>query len=170
MSFYGGCSWLWLVLLLVGARAESTIPADDSWGKGLGERVATTDLVRTSATASLPKTPPQPSEEAVRARDPFWPVGYVPGKQDTNKPPSNEVKPVQVAPPRWQEATRSLKIKGVLRVSEGKYVAMINDRIVGAGDTMEAIFAGRRYRWKVKSVTREGVKFLPLESEVLGGR
>jgi len=102
-----------------------------------------------------------------KLRDPFWPVGYTPGQHEPTNTISEAPKPPPVAPPRWKEATRTLTIKGVLRVSEGKYVAMINDQIVGEGDTVEAVFAGRRYRWRVKGVSRDGVRFQPVESHPL---
>ena len=164
-----GYPWMIGVCILVGCTLS--VVAEEPIALPRGAKAPTRTAADSVAAA------PAGATEAVAAtstnllaRDPFWPVGYFPGKEEATNPPAPKVEKEKKpeAPPRWKEATRSLRIKGVLRVSTGKYVAMINDRIVGEGDCIEAAFAGRKYRWRIKSVSREGVRFQPLESELLG--
>jgi len=139
-------------------------PSEILSGSGVhtGALAAGAARISAGATGSV-----ETSSTNLMVRDPFWPVGYSPGQEEPANLPAPQVEKRPEAPPRWKEATRSLRIKGVLRVSAGKYVAMINDRIVGEGDLIEAFFSGRKYRWRIKSVSREGVGFQPLESELV---
>ena len=137
----------------------------------------TLDSLLESATAPIP--PQEPVEtnrvklllrEASDLRDPFWPVGYTPPRKEASKPKNNvEVgspsppQPVVVErPPRWDEALRTVSIKGIMSVGGGKFTAVVNDQIVNEEDTVSVVFEGRKYIWKVARISADGVKFQKL--------
>jgi len=97
-------------------------------------------------------------------RDPFWPIGYIPGAK---KAPTNRAvkstRPV-VSPPRWKEAARHLQIKGVMKAGRDRFVAMINDQVVREGDKVSIVFGDKRYFWEVRSISSADVKFRPLKA------
>lgn len=108
--------------------------------------------------------------ESTNLRDPFWPVGYQPPKPRKKEDP----KPVQTqatdpAPrvdttPRWDEALKTVSIKGIMSVGGGRYMAVINDQVVSENDTVSASYMGRSYSWKVTSINAQGVKFQKMDS------
>jgi hypothetical protein len=126
--------------------------------------------------SAAPVQPPEPAEtnrvkllhkQASALRDPFWPVGYTPPRKDAPKPttavrpmPQTQPEPTPVErPPKWDEALRTVSVKGIMSVGEGKYMAVVNDQVVGENDTVAVAFEGRRYTWRITRITADGVKF-----------
>ncbi len=101
--------------------------------------------------------------ESSELRDPFWPVGYVP-PAPTQAASSTSV--VELATevvvdeePRWDEALRSVSVRGIMSVGGGKYMAVVNNEVVGEGDSVSVSHNNRRYSWRINSITAQGVKF-----------
>lgn len=107
--------------------------------------------------------------ESAGLRDPFWPVGYQPPKPKAKTEAQPQPQQVEQAPrvdttPRWDEALKTVSIKGIMSVGGGKYMAVINDQVVSENDTVSATYMGRSYSWKVSSINAQGVKFQKLDS------
>lgn len=122
--------------------------------------------------------PDQPAGSLSVRRDPFWPVGYVP--RVVEKPPPGAAAssgamiapaaPVAERPLDWNEAKRHVDIRGTSRVGRDKstgselYQAVVNGRIVEAGDTVSVSFEGRLYRWRVQAITPAGVSLTRMDA------
>ncbi|MBN1269934.1 MAG: hypothetical protein JXB04_10115 [Kiritimatiellae bacterium] len=118
------------------------------------------------AESGEPEQPEQPAWSSIEdLRNPFWPVGFTPPREgerivlpDVVEPDKN-----QPEPPKWDEATKQLGIKGVMAMAADKYMAVVNNQIVREGDIVMVIHKGKRYRWKVHAITKGGVRFEPLD-------
>ena len=100
----------------------------------------------------------------VEFRDPFWPVGYSPAKEEPPPPPSPqkiaEVKPAAPenkpdAPPApaepepdWRAAMRLLRISGYAE-SGGRRTCVINGRTVSETEKVSIVHDGFRYTWRL---------------------
>ena len=60
----------------------------------------------------------------------------------------------------WDEARKNLKINGITKQGQ-TFTALINQRVVRAGDTVSVTSHGRTYRWIVREITRGDVRFEP---------
>jgi hypothetical protein len=114
------------------------------------------------------------------ARDPFWPVGYVPrpvvrpgvGRSVQGPAAPALVQAVAARPPNWDEARRRLEIKGVSRIGRDKtsgremYFADVNGRIAEEGDIVSTTWDGRVYRWRLTQISAAGVQLTKLDSRV----
>ncbi len=129
-------------------------------------------LVGGYASAVGPSSSPVPvldEADRPRVRDPFWPVGYVPRK--VVKPVVVAVKPgkgSELIPesarlPMWDEARRSLDIKGISMIGRDKEsgrprcIAMIGGRLLETGDVVSTNYEKRVYRWKILEIDKTGV-------------
>jgi hypothetical protein len=121
--------------------------------------------------AAEPLPTPRPARKRVAAtatgsnqlRDPFWPVGWSPQvAEEQEKQQEQEKKEATTAPPKWDLAIKQLIVKGVVRTGDA-YVAMVGDQIVREKERVSVNFQGKRYRWEVRSITRRGVRFEPLD-------
>lgn len=96
-------------------------------------------------------------------RDPFWPIGWVPGvpgvvDDATNAP----VEEVVVAPTiEWPE----IVMKGSILAPDGSYWAQI-DKIgwVKSGDTVVMKHEGTVFKWKINKVTDGAISIKKLEA------
>lgn len=118
---------------------------------------------------------------ATAARDPFWPIGYAPPKPEPVAAES-EAAPV-VAPPQpakpavqpvteaeWAAARKALVITGFTQVvqpdtQQTRILAMVNRRMVAAGDTVTFRHHDVRYLWSVASLTDRTIELVPLKAE-----
>ncbi|MDD4870675.1 MAG: hypothetical protein PHR77_08945 [Kiritimatiellae bacterium] len=102
-------------------------------------------------------------------RDPFWPVGYRPGQEtfehavsnrvDGSKGPGNTGTAVTPATPRVIVITwPNLKIKGLIKQSDGSHLAIIDGvGIVEPGQTISILKDNMVFKIKIKDVTEKGV-------------
>lgn len=104
--------------------------------------------------------------QSEKLRDPFWPVNYEPPPPEPKTPtgPTGVKKPTTPTPvieeaPRWDEALKTMVVKGVMKIAGGKYVAMIAGKVVGEGETVCTEYRGRKYCWKIGAVSERGVSF-----------
>lgn len=122
-------------------------------------------------------------DEAAGFRDPFWPVGYSPKKNEPPPPPKVEEKkvvveqkpapkpPEPVPQPDWAAALRCLKISGYAELN-GSRNCVINGKTVSEGEKISIAFNGFRYTWRIETIaaqksqmrfTRLAVATLPKE-------
>ena len=107
----------------------------------------------------------------VEFRDPFWPVGYSPAKEEppkpktveTAKPVVKETKPEQPPPPPepepdWPAAMRLLRISGYAE-SGGQRSCVINGRTVSEAEKISIVHNGFRYTWRIDRIA-------PLKSQM----
>lgn len=98
-------------------------------------------------------------------RDPFWPVGYEPPKQEiaVKTPPKPEpVTPVVEAPKPavdWKAARGALKVLGYAEAN-GIRRCFIDGKLVSEGETVNLVHQGLRYAWRL-------VRIAPLPSNSL---
>jgi len=137
---------------------------------------------------------PAPAEEELR--DPFWPIDYggpnivaQPVEQQAN-PAGSQAQPDQsqnqatapanenqqtVAPAQDQKQPvpksvewPKLKVKGVMKGPDGKYVANIEGiGVVEAGRKCKAVSQGIMFIYKIEEITEQGVKITPVEARPL---
>ena len=116
------------------------------------------------AAANRPVENNAPAGEQPR-RDPFWPVGFRPGKvkssspgSDTNTVPTNVV-PI-VESPDWPKAESQLKFTTIVEGQGGKKTfAMVNGQVLSVEETLAATCGNYMYVWTVRSISKEtGVK------------
>ena len=109
-------------------------------------------------------------------RDPFWPVGYSPAKEEppkpktveTAKPVVKETKPEQPPPPPepepdWHAAMRLLRISGYAE-SGNTRSCVINGRTVSEGEKISIVHDGFRYTWRLDRIAaqKSQMRFLRL--------
>ncbi len=78
-------------------------------------------------------------------RNPFLPPGYRPAEREADVEDATG-RPAR--PAQWEQARATLSIRGISQIG-GRVAALIGDRVVSAGDTVETIHDGLRYRWRV---------------------
>ena len=98
-------------------------------------------------------------------RDPFWPVGYSPAKEEPPPPPPKveapkpvvqEKKPETPPPPPepepdWRVAMRQLRISGYAE-SGNTRSCVINGKTVSEGEKISIVHDGFRYTWSLDSI------------------
>ena len=100
----------------------------------------------------------------VEFRDPFWPVGYSPAKEEPPPPPKveapkpvvQEVKPEEPPPPPepepdWRAAMRLLRISGYAE-SGGRRTCVINGKTVTETEKISIVHEGFRYTWRLDQI------------------
>ena len=106
-------------------------------------------------------------------RDPFWPVGYSPAKEEpppppkkveTPKPVVQEKKPEKPPPPPepepdWRAAMRLLRISGYAE-SGGKRTCVINGRTVSETEKISIVHEGFRYTWRLDRIAPQKSQML----------
>lgn len=94
------------------------------------------------------------------ARDPFWPVGFVPPKPKAADEPVVADEPEPERPLQWEDALKTLSVQGIMKTgSAGEYVAVINGQVVSAGETVSARYQEREYSWLIRKISNKGVSF-----------
>ncbi len=98
-------------------------------------------------------------------RDPFWPVGYSPAKEEPPPPPPKveapkpvvqEKKPEEPPPPPepepdWPAAMRLLRISGYAE-SGNTRSCVINGKTVSEGEKISIVHDGFRYTWSLDRI------------------
>lgn len=112
------------------------------------------------------------------ARDPFWPVGFVPavpekvasggtpaaGPAQVSSPEPETTKPLE-----WDQARQKLGLRGLSSAGRDKvtgkprYVAVMAGRLAEVGDTVSTAYEGLIYRWKVVAIGSNGVSLVKLD-------
>jgi hypothetical protein len=120
---------------------------------------------------------PDVNLDPTHKRDPFWPVNYTP-KKITHSPstgsPKTEGNPAGVYPeklktPDWDTARKLLDIRGVSLIGRDKqsnapkYLAMVGGKLVEVGDTVYTLYDDQTYRWKVASITANGISLVKID-------
>jgi hypothetical protein len=108
------------------------------------------------------------SEPPPERRDPFWPVGYVPRRK---QPATVAERPVEQPPPAsaWEEARKHLDFRGSTRIGQErnsaaeKYLAIVNGKVVEAGDIVSTLYEGRLYRWRIEAIGPHGITLAKLD-------
>lgn len=101
------------------------------------------------------------TNETLNARDPFWPIGYV---------PSRETEPEGIAPVKKRKPLiikwPKLKATSTLKASDGRYYAIVQGvGVVNKDETISILKGGIRYRWKIQSIGRN--KIVPKQLDAL---
>ena len=107
------------------------------------------------------------NEGDLEFRDPFWPVGYRPAKDEPPPPPPpkkvEEVKPAaekkepEPPPPPpepepdWRAALRQLRISGYAESGDTR-TCVINGKTVSEGEKISIVYDGFRYTWSLDSI------------------
>ncbi len=89
-------------------------------------------------------------------RDPFWPVGY---KPKNLVPEVIEVQEPTEGPQvsnSWNEAMKRVSINGVSNRANNEFIAVINGRLKGVGDTVTVNHQGMIYTWAIDSINAPG--------------
>ena len=106
-------------------------------------------------------------------RDPFWPVGYSPAKEEPPPPPPKveapkpvvqEKKPEEPPPPPepepdWRAAMRLLRISGYAE-SGGNRTCVINGRTVSETEKISIVHEGFRYTWRLDRIAPQKSQML----------
>jgi hypothetical protein len=88
-------------------------------------------------------------------RDPFWPVGWTPPPERASALPAERL---SNSPIRWEEAIRMVEVTALTELPDGGHVAIVKGiGVVERGDTIAVNLGGLTYRWKVQSITSEGI-------------
>jgi hypothetical protein len=115
-------------------------------------------LVEGAAAAAAPGSPPAeaPHDDVSRLRDPFWPVGWSPpklGRVQPDAPPRDTSGLV-----RWADALATLRVIGLSRKADGSFLAVLKGvGVVEKGDTFSVTLDDLVYRWKVATITKDGI-------------
>jgi hypothetical protein len=100
--------------------------------------------------------------ESATLRDPFWPIGYspvVPGSPQTNKSLPKATARVE-QPPKWDDALKSLEVRGIMKTSSGSYVAIVDGQVASEQEVISKSFLGKTYTWRITSISKAGIKFV----------
>jgi len=66
--------------------------------------------------------------------------------------------------PAWRAAEKKLKFSGAVKDKGGKWTAFVNNELVEVGALVTVRHEQTIYRWKVRTISRDGVAFDPLDS------
>ena len=91
-------------------------------------------------------------QEAVRKRDPFWPVGYMPKITTSVIPIDSSVQSLTKVDNSWNEAMKKVVINGVSSRAKNAYCAVINGQVKSVGDTVTINHGGTIYTWAVDGI------------------
>jgi len=110
---------------------------------------------------------------ARKGRDPFWPVGYVPRKLERTTAVKAAAPVPESAPdlglPDWDGARKKMDSRGISRIgrdrdgAQDKYLAVVNGKVVEAGDVVTVPFDGRLYRWRIQAIGPQGITLTRLD-------
>ena len=64
--------------------------------------------------------------------------------------------------PEWARAEKTFLIGGIMTDKDGRYVALVNGKLVEEGDTISVVYEDMTYRWNVRAVSRKGLSVTPL--------
>ncbi len=130
--------------------------------------IAVSVLCGSAYSQATPATPaaatnalPISQIDSASLRDPFWPVGFQPARPKEEKvetPVEMPEEPVIEETPLWEDAIKTLIIRGIMQKGAG-YVAMINDQVISENDAISSEYKNRRYTWRVTRITQTKVKF-----------
>ncbi len=95
-------------------------------------------------------------------RDPFWPVGYSPAKDEPPPPPKAVEKKVETKKPEepppppepepdWKAALRLLRISGYAESNDTRS-CVINGRTVSESEKISIVHEGFRYTWRIDRI------------------
>jgi hypothetical protein len=132
---------------MISRQAQRTLPAALMCLAGVLLLAAGTASGQTNRTAAA-------SVPHALLRDPFWPVGWQPAYVG----PVDETKPEKGLLTRWDEAARLLRLTGLSRNADGKYMGIIKG--VGAveeGDVVAVNLAGLTYKWSIRAISPQGL-------------
>ncbi|NNJ70011.1 MAG: hypothetical protein HKP10_01830 [Kiritimatiellales bacterium] len=97
-----------------------------------------------------------PKSPSVYKRDPFWPIGY----QPKNLTPEVIEMPETLEGPQvsnsWNEAMKKVVINGVSNRANNEFIAVINGRLKGVGDTVTVNHQGMIYTWAIENIHATG--------------
>jgi hypothetical protein len=155
------------------APPSSTPPQEEEEAPAPLERTApsfTSDAISTDETAAADSDAPPASgtaprrNESASIRDPFWPIGYAPVvagiPQKRTATTAVAAPPKVVEPPKWDEALKSLEVKGIMKTASGAYVAVVNGQVASEQEIISKNFLGKTYSWKISSISKAGIKFV----------
>ncbi|MCK5849354.1 MAG: hypothetical protein KAH23_00460, partial [Kiritimatiellae bacterium] len=95
-------------------------------------------------------------------RDPFWPIGFVPVSADADL--QNKIQ--KTNPINWPK----LKVLGISKSRKG-YMALIKDiGTVKEGKVLEIKKGRRKYKIRIDSITKKGIKTTNLETSPINKR
>ena len=130
-------------------------------------RTTATQLFAAVALLALPALAAGGENDDPGFRDPFWPVGYSPAKNEPPPPPPpkaveapkpapEQKKPEQPPPPPepepdWRAALRLLKISGYAE-SGGARSCVINGKTVSESEKISIVHDGFRYTWRLDRI------------------
>lgn len=147
--------------------AASAIPTGGGLPNAGGQTLPTAAEIQPA-----PAEPPDEEGPASNHRDPFWPVGYVPRKVTKSKvaPAGANPRPTAVPEPlEWDEAGRHLEINGISHMGREKgtkkerYMAVVNGKVVEAGDPVSVALGNRVYRWRIQEIKPSGLSLSKLD-------
>ena len=172
--------FLWLIVVgavLTAGSARAQIPADPvpAVPTAAETQVVAVADTQTAVVAVAPGG-------SAPARDPFWPVGYVPRRPE--KPaavvvarhgagvaaPAPPVAAPAVNPVDWDEARRKLDIRGISRIARDRtsgraaFFAVVNNRMVEEGETVSVTWNGHVYRWRVTQIGPAGLQLVKIDA------
>jgi hypothetical protein len=122
---------------------------------------------------------------ACAARDPFWPIGYVPpppppppeptlaAAEPSATRPEAPPKPAEktITDDDWALARKALVISGFTQSvrpdGQTRTLAMVNRRMVAAGDTVTLIHQDIRFLWRVESIANRSFQLTQVKAEFL---
>jgi hypothetical protein len=128
------------------------------------EGVPSAAVTTPATTNALVLSPPIPEGLTPVSRDPFWPVGYAPksAAELEREKSAAEASRNKVSGPKWSEARASLRVGGYMKTQDG-YAALVNNSVVTPTDVIALIFEDKLYRWKVETVSANGISFIQLD-------
>jgi hypothetical protein len=116
------------------------------------------------------------------ARDPFWPIGYVPPPPPEPTPvaaepsatrPEAPTKPAEktITDDDWALARKALVVSGFTQSvrpdGQTRTLAMVNRRMIAAGDTITLIHQDVRFLWRVESIANRSFQLTQVKAERL---
>lgn len=114
------------------------------------------------------------ASSAADLRDPFWPVNYVPAPTEASTQAAAAARAISASEEEWSAARKLLTVKGVSRRRGGngreEVLAIVNGRLVQAGDIVGVRVAGRLFQWRVGRITQAEGPVFERVSEPAAGR
>jgi hypothetical protein len=111
------------------------------------------------------------SESAEPARrDPFSPVGYRPGPKVDPLVQARKIEQTEIEQERlarsWNEAQARLTVAGLSRMGDEGYFAIVNGKMLRAGDTVSIDTEDGSFHWRVEEIGKEGIKLKRIRAEM----
>jgi len=144
-----------VTLLCLGALAA----AQPAW--------AQTEAAQSPAEA---KSSDGPATDGPERRDPFWPVGYSPGPQVDPVVQARKIEQAEIEQERlarsWNEAQARLTVAGLSRMGDEGYFAIVNGKMLRAGDTVSIDTEAGSFHWRVEDIDSDGIKLKRIRAEL----